>query len=277
LAAINGRAEACTYFIEQGADVDAVGRTLFATPLQWAARNGLVYIIDLLLQQGANPRILDVQGYSCLHSVTHSSNYWALLYVLCQPETEIDERDSMGHTALHWAVYQRDEVSTNILLKQGADPNVAGDDGLTPLHWAVYSGNKKCITKLLEADADIRAKNGNLRTAQEMAFEFRNSETWNVVLRELGFKADGSRVRRPLGEVCRHPGSLYAGSSLKKADIPINVIVFTVPTASLFITFMIASVFPWYNGIILSPGVFYVLRKVCNPYLFRGSRRPTHP
>jgi len=48
----------------------------------------------------------------------------------------------------------------------------------------------------------------------------------------------------------------------EKADIPINVIVFTVPTASLFITFMIASVFPWYNGIILSPGVFYVLRKV---------------
>ena len=220
-AAINDRAEACTYLIEQGADVDAVGGTLSATPLQWAARNGLVYIIDLLLQRGANPRVLDVQGYSCLHSVMHSSNYWALLYLLCRPETEIDERDSMGHTALHWAVYQRDEVSTDILLKLGADPNVVGDDGLTPLHWAAYSGNKTCITKLLEAGADIRAKNGNLLTAQEMAFEFRNGETWNVVLRELGFKADGSRVRRPLGEVCRHPGSLYAGSGLKKVDIPI--------------------------------------------------------
>jgi ankyrin repeat protein len=140
LAAINGRAEARTYLIEQGADVDAVGGTLFATPLQWAARNGPVYIVDLLLRQGANPRILDVQGYSCLHSVTHLSNYWALLYVLCQPETEIDERDSMGYTALHWAVYQRDEVSTEVLLKLGADPNVVGDDGLTLLHWAAYSG-----------------------------------------------------------------------------------------------------------------------------------------
>jgi ankyrin repeat protein len=200
-AAINDRAEACTYLIEQGADVDAVGGMLSATPLQWAARNGLVYIIDLLLQRGANPRVLDVQGYSCLHSVMHSSNYWALLYLLCRPETEIDERDSMGHTALHWAVYQRDEVSTDILLKLGADPNVVRDDGLTPLHWAAYSGNKTCITKLLEAGADIRAKNGNLLTAQEMASEFRNSETWNAAVGELGFKADGSRVRRPLTEV----------------------------------------------------------------------------
>jgi palmitoyltransferase len=131
-----------------------------------------------------------------------SSNYWALLYLLCQPETEIDERDSIGNTALHWAVYHRDEVSTDILLKLGADPNVVGDDGLTPLHWAAYSGNKTCITKLLEAGADIRAKNGNLLTAQEMASEFRNSETWNAAVGELGFKADGSRVRRPLTEVC---------------------------------------------------------------------------
>ena len=77
-----------------------------------------------------------------------------------------------------------------------------GDDGLTPLHFAAYTGNKKCITKLLEAGADIRAKNGNLRTAQEMASEFRNSKTWNAVVGELGFKADGSRVRRPLTEVC---------------------------------------------------------------------------
>ena len=35
---------------------------LVATPLQWAARNGL----DLLIQQGANPRLFDIEGYSLL-------------------------------------------------------------------------------------------------------------------------------------------------------------------------------------------------------------------
>jgi hypothetical protein len=35
----------------------------------------------------------------------------------------VDERDNIGHTALHWVVYQRDEVSTQILLKMDASPN----------------------------------------------------------------------------------------------------------------------------------------------------------
>jgi ankyrin repeat protein len=215
-AAINGRTDVCRYLIEQGAEVNAVGGALRATPLQWAARNGLAQTIDLLLRHGANPRLLDAQGYSCLHSVTHSSNHWALLYVLCQPEVAIDEPDSLGHTPLHWAVYQRDELSTQILLKLGADPNAVDHDGLAPLHWAAFAGNKKCISLLLEAGADIRAKNRDRRTAEEMASEFRNGQTWKEVVGELGFKADGTRVRRPLSEVCRCPGPFRSTAVRKR-------------------------------------------------------------
>lgn len=37
-AAINGQMAACRYLLDQGAEVDAVGGDLVATPLQWAAR-----------------------------------------------------------------------------------------------------------------------------------------------------------------------------------------------------------------------------------------------
>ena len=37
-AAINGNVPACAYLLEQGADVDAIGGELLATPMQWAAR-----------------------------------------------------------------------------------------------------------------------------------------------------------------------------------------------------------------------------------------------
>lgn len=216
LASIHGRTEACTYLIAQGAEVNAIGGELSATPLQWAARNGMVRTIDLLLRHGADPRLLDVQGFSCLHSVTHSSNYRALLYVLCRPEVAIDEPDSRGRTSLHWTVYQRNEVSTGILLKLGADPNVADRDGFTPLHLAAFAGNKKCITLLLEAGADIRAKNRDHRTAEEMASELNNRLTWNEAVEELGFKADGTRVRRPLSEVYR----VYLGAFRKMLMFP---------------------------------------------------------
>lgn len=37
-AAINAQLAACRYLLEQGAEVDALGGDLVATPMQWAAR-----------------------------------------------------------------------------------------------------------------------------------------------------------------------------------------------------------------------------------------------
>ena len=202
LAAITGRVPVCAYLIEQGAEVNAFGGIVPATPLQWAARKGMVEVIDLLLQHGANPRLVDNQDFSCLHSVTHSSDHWALLYILCQPDIAVDERDHMGLTPLHWAAQQGDKCSTAVLLKFGADPNAADHNGLTALHRAASGGNKSCISQLLEAGADIRAKDRDHRTAQEIADRYFNRWEWDMVVKELGFKEDGTRVRRPFSEVC---------------------------------------------------------------------------
>jgi ankyrin repeat protein len=206
LAAITGRVPACAYLIEQGAKVNALGGSVPATPLQWAARKGLVEVIDLLIQHGANPRLVDPQDFSCVHSVTHSSNHWALLYILCQPDIAVDERDNIGLTPLHWAAQQGDKVSMQVLLKFGANPNAVDRNGLTALHWAAAGGNRNCISQLLEAGADVRAVNKDHRKAQEMADRYNSRGAWNAAVEELGFKADGTRVRRPLSEVCGRPG-----------------------------------------------------------------------
>ena len=206
LAVITDRVSACAYLIEQGAEVNAFGGIVPATPLQWAARKGLVEVIDLLIQHGANPLLVDPQDFSCIHSVTHSSIHWALLYILCQPDITVDERDNMGLTPLHWAAQQGDSRLTRVLLKFGADPNATDRNGFTALHWAVSCGNGSCISQLLEAGADVRAKNRDHREAREMADRYNNIVTWNTVVEGLGFKADGTRVRRPLSEVRRFPG-----------------------------------------------------------------------
>lgn len=124
-----------------------------------------------------------------------------MLYILCQPDIAADERDLRGYTPLLRALYQGDEVSAQLLLKMGADPNAKDRDDLTALHWAAFSGNKGCITQLLEAGANIRARNRDLRTAQEIAADYGHKDIWELVVDELGFKLDGTRVRRPLSEV----------------------------------------------------------------------------
>ena len=104
LAVITGRvpAYACAYLIEQVAEVNMLGGIVPATPLQRGARKGLVEVIDLLINHGANPLLVDPQDFSCVHSIMHSSIHWALLYILCQPDITVDERDHLGLTPLHW-------------------------------------------------------------------------------------------------------------------------------------------------------------------------------
>ena len=278
-AAINGKAEACTYLIEQGADVNAVGGTLRATPLHWASRNGLAHTMDLLIQHGANPRLLDVQGYSSLHTVTHSSNYWALLYLLCRPKTAVDEPDRSGHTPLHWAVYQRDGVSTRILLKLGANPNAVDREGRTSLHWAAFVGNKSCLTQLLEAGADIHAKNRDQRTAEEMASEFGHGGIWKEVVDKLGIKADGSRERSPLSEVCRSPVPCWARLFSKEANTSIAQCEYHHLLSSYsrswhrFYNRRRVSVVYEYHPLTSRD---FRLMQGCNSCSFRGCGHPTH-
>ena len=107
--AINAQLPACRY-LEHGAEVDALGGNLVASPMQWVARNGYLYIIQLFIAHGANPNIKDTQGYNALHLVTHSSSIMPLLYLLHRP-ISIDERDSARHTALMWATNQGDALS----------------------------------------------------------------------------------------------------------------------------------------------------------------------
>ena len=48
--------------IERGCNVNAVGGVLVSTPLHWAARHGHAHMIALLVTNGADVNIRDVEG-----------------------------------------------------------------------------------------------------------------------------------------------------------------------------------------------------------------------
>lgn len=66
-AAINNRKEIMQFFIEKGAEVDAVGGELNATPLHWATRQGHLDAAVILMNAGADPSLRDAEGCSCIH------------------------------------------------------------------------------------------------------------------------------------------------------------------------------------------------------------------
>ena len=79
-------------------------------------------------------------------------------------------------------------------------------NGRSALHWAVSGGNRSCISRLLEAGADVRTMNRDHLKAQDIAERYNKRGAWDAEVEELGIKADGTKGRRPLSEVCGRPG-----------------------------------------------------------------------
>ncbi|KAF9065323.1 hypothetical protein BDP27DRAFT_1332066 [Rhodocollybia butyracea] len=199
------------------------GGDLDATPMQWAARNGYLYVVKLLLEWGADPTLRDGQGYNTLHLITHSSAVMPLLYLLQQRKVEVDSADLQGHTSLMWAAYQGDAVSVDVLLKYGADVATKDEGGLTPLHWP--------------SGADVSAKDSGGRTPRDMAVELKSIGPWKRAMEEGGWDEYGV----PRSSVFSDPK--YTSTA-----------IFVLPTPLLALVFNTISVswLPWYTALILA-------------------------
>jgi ankyrin repeat protein len=107
----------------------------FYTPLPYAAEQGRVEVVRVLLEGGAK-----VEG------------------------TDADQR-----TALHYAARHGHLEVCRLLLDWGANVNAVDWRTNTPLHWAAYSGRLAVVKLLVERGADVRMKNDYGPTASDLA------------------------------------------------------------------------------------------------------------
>lgn len=63
-----------------------------------------------------------------------------------------------GESPLHWAVNNKHLDIVKLLVKHGADVNVADEMGITPLHMAADSGSVEMAKFLIDNGADIKAR-----------------------------------------------------------------------------------------------------------------------
>jgi ankyrin repeat protein len=126
-AAKAGSYQVIEYLIDtELAKVDATDQDEF-TPLQCAAENGHLAIVQLLLQRGANP----------------------------------NKADDYNRTPLYFAAQEKHEAIVNELLANQALPNISNSDCETPLHVAADSGQLNIALLLLENGADPNSTNIN--------------------------------------------------------------------------------------------------------------------
>lgn len=212
-------------------------------------RNGLTYVVHLLIQHGADPSLTDGQGFNTLHLAVHSHNPMLIAYLLSQQlPLSIDSEDSAGQTALQWACYQGDQISVSLLLKAGSDPNKSDTSGLTSVHWAAVKGSVGCIAKVVDAGGDCYKKNNQEMNPIDLARRQHSINAWNRAMESIGRQIDGKPKKKTLNE--KH--TKYA--------------IFVLPLITSFLFIKTLEILPWHTGIILSAaeifGMHHIVTKV---------------
>uniref|UniRef100_A0A1A9VAQ6 Palmitoyltransferase n=1 Tax=Glossina austeni TaxID=7395 RepID=A0A1A9VAQ6_GLOAU len=160
-AAINNRRDIIRFFLEKGALVDAVGGELNATPLHWATRQGHLGSVVLLMAAGADPRVRDAEGCSCIHIAAQFAHTALVAYFIAKG-VDPDLQDRGGMTALMWAAWKVCALDpVRLLLTLGASPAMVDyTHSNTALHWAILARNATAInTLVLKSKASLDVPN----------------------------------------------------------------------------------------------------------------------
>jgi ankyrin repeat protein len=178
------------------------------TLLIWAARQGQLEIVELILECGkyditavnhagrsafssaAGTSLLVMQ---CLYRtgqvdinqpdtipgcspvwVAVEANYrWSLEWLLSHDDVDVTRRDRSGYTLLEYAVTNDlPDMMSALLASPKVDPNTRNKHGETPLHRAAIQGNDKLVKRLVDSEkVDVNAGDKRGRTPVSWAVE----------------------------------------------------------------------------------------------------------
>ncbi len=145
-------------------------------PLHWAIATNILEIVRHLIRKGADPTIANKEGDTPLHlAARHEEGIETISLILENERVDINSRGKNEWTALHYAIEASQPDTVRYLLKKGADPNAAYENGATPLHLAAkedYRETTELIDIILETGkCNINAVDNDGRTPLHYAIE----------------------------------------------------------------------------------------------------------
>lgn len=147
--------------IELGGDVngyvsDKEGYSL----IHWAAQEGHVDVIKLLVERGANPDLLDDSGHTPLYKAASEGHADIVEYLLtCKVDIEGRLEEEFNHTTpLMIACVCNKIYIVEILIKNGANIEAKDRDGRTPLFYAALRQHREIFDLLVKYGANKNIK-----------------------------------------------------------------------------------------------------------------------
>jgi len=197
-AAINNRKEIVQYFLQLGADCNAVGGELMSTPLHWATRQGHTAIVVVLVQAGADTEVRDGEGCAALHLAAQFGHTSILGYLIAKGQN-VNTLDGSGMTPLMWASYRTSSLDpVRLLVTLGSSLTLTDHvQGNTALHWAIQAKNSTGTSILVNksvASGSVIFSQANLA-----------GETPACVLARVSKSAVGARESKSHGNHAHSP------------------------------------------------------------------------
>ena len=142
-----------------------------------AAEKGDTHTLIALLDAGADPN----EGAPL--SFAASNGHIGAVNVLLHAGADANEIGGRAFGPLHFAALAGHAEAVDALLHAGADPNAEGDfSPTTPLHWAARMGHVRVIVALLSAGADAYAKDSSGRMPLELALACEHTEAQKILM-----------------------------------------------------------------------------------------------
>jgi hypothetical protein len=165
--------------------------------LHWACCSGKLQCVQYLLSRGANPAAHTSRSCTPL-MLASAVRYWDIARYLLHHHNDIapvnpadppgrvcDIRNNDGRTVLHLCDHSP-ELTRELVLQYGMDPNQDDDEGNTPLHLAARLGRLEIARVLVEeCGANPNMRNCHGQTAADLAECYGESATAKYLLTRL--------------------------------------------------------------------------------------------
>ncbi|XP_067950977.1 transient receptor potential cation channel subfamily A member 1 homolog isoform X2 [Watersipora subatra] len=158
IAVRNGKIEVVEYFLDLDKSFLEDQDSLKLTPLHLAVASDHADVVELLIQRGADLNARTCLWLGRLTPIEVAAREGAVKALECllikggSLGEELGQRQSLLHLSCQFGHID----SVTLLLKSGADPHLANNQGLTSIDLAIDNGHRKVVLKLLESEKWVK-------------------------------------------------------------------------------------------------------------------------
>lgn len=145
-----------------------------------------IEMVQTLIESGDNINYRDSQGKTALIAAAANDDNSMIMKSLLTAGADVNAQQGNGITALMWAAAWGDVDVINMLMSVGDDSQtldleVKDKLGNTALHWAIMSRNEDAAITLIQSGASTLEQNESGQTPESLALEYNLDRVVNAI------------------------------------------------------------------------------------------------